>query len=422
VATADVVTADADLVRPSQQTFIDLGTVLPGRTVTVDVGFVLLCRNSNHAERGTTITLTPGVPVKPVDGTMTATPVTLGPVPADWPADGEACIGDPEFVGSQTSRVVVGAPVSGGQIYTYSMPFDRAPSDGLTGGTSVGFRMTVPANTPPMLELPADLTVEGDTLGGWTASFSALSIDAEDDPDPSPTCSPAPGDVLPLGPTTVACSATDSGGLASSGSFLVTVVDTTAPELLGVPADVTVTATGPSGAVVHYDAPTALDVVDASPDVACAPGSGTTFAVGSTTVTCTAIDDRNNTSSASFDVTVTPPVASTVLEWGEPVDGASPFVVRGSRTIPVKVRIWQAGSPVTSGSVGLWMGPCGGQAARIAEMSHQGHKWAGHLTTSGLGSGCYDVTVRVDGAVAGGFTLHVEGDAAALNAKHRKKG
>ena len=36
-ASADTVSADADLVRASTQTFIDLGTVAPGATLHVDV-------------------------------------------------------------------------------------------------------------------------------------------------------------------------------------------------------------------------------------------------------------------------------------------------------------------------------------------------------------------------------------------------
>ena len=83
------------------------------------------------------------------------------------------------------------------------------------------------------LTVPADQTVEGDTTGGWVAAYAGVSAtDAEDDPDPTPICSPAAGEVLPLGTTTVACSVTDSGGRSDSGSFDVTVVDTT---LLDIP-------------------------------------------------------------------------------------------------------------------------------------------------------------------------------------------
>jgi alpha-tubulin suppressor-like RCC1 family protein len=56
--------------------------------------------------------------------------------------------------------------------------------------------------------------------------------------------------------------------------------------LAGVPADITVNATGPGGAVVTYTAPTAVDEDGVTPAVSCAPASGSTFPVGTTTVTC----------------------------------------------------------------------------------------------------------------------------------------
>lgn len=72
----------------------------------------------------------------------------------------------------------------------------------------------------------------------------------------------------------------------------------------GTPADVTTDATGPSGAVVTYAAPTATD--EDAPAAACSPASGSTFAIGSTTVSCSASDpdDTNGPVSSSFNVTV----------------------------------------------------------------------------------------------------------------------
>ena len=47
------------------------------------------------------------------------------------------------------------------------------------------------------------MTVAADGTDGWTASYVVSATDAEDDPDPVPTCAPAVGDVLPIGTTTV---------------------------------------------------------------------------------------------------------------------------------------------------------------------------------------------------------------------------
>jgi hypothetical protein len=76
----------------------------------------------------------------------------------------------------------------------------------------------------------------------------------------------------------------------------------------GVPAGITLVATGANGAVVNYAAPIAFDEAGDSPSpaVSCAPASGSTFAAGTTPVTCSAssADDSPATVSATFPVTV----------------------------------------------------------------------------------------------------------------------
>ena len=83
-------------------------------------------------------------------------------------------------------------------------------------------------------------------------------------------------------------------------------MDTTPPVLSGIPENITVTTTSTSGAVVTWPAPTATDLVSGSVPVTCTPASGSTFAVGTTSVTCTASDALGNTASAGFTVTVQP--------------------------------------------------------------------------------------------------------------------
>src|SRR5437870_2475528 len=105
---------------------------------------------------------------------------------------------------------------------------------------------------------------------------------------------------FPVGVTTVNCSATD----LMTGSFTVTVTDTTAP-VIDQPSDVTAEATGSSGASVSYPAVNATDIVDGTFAASCSPGSGSTFAFGPTTVTCNATDAHSNSATPkSFTVTV----------------------------------------------------------------------------------------------------------------------
>ncbi len=98
------------------------------------------------------------------------------------------------------------------------------------------------------------------------------------------------------------CSAIDAHGNVGSGSFYVTVRDTTAP-VVSVPSPITQTATNTSGAIVNFSV-SATDIVDSFVQATCAPSSGSLFPVGSTIVNCSATDAQGNTGTASFKVTV----------------------------------------------------------------------------------------------------------------------
>jgi len=123
---------------------------------------------------------------------------------------------------------------------------------------------------------------------------------------------------------------------------LVLPLDTAPPILPDLP-DVTAYATSTAGAVVAYTIPTATDALDGSPSVDCTPASGTTFAPGKTTVTCTAADAVGNAAAKTFTVWVKfqAPIDGTFFLQPINPDGSSLFK-RGS-TIPVKFKL-QGGS------------------------------------------------------------------------------
>ncbi|HET9626294.1 MAG TPA: HYR domain-containing protein [Kofleriaceae bacterium] len=75
------------------------------------------------------------------------------------------------------------------------------------------------------------------------------------------------------------------------------------PPDLSVPAQVRAEAMTTAGARVVYDA-SATDDRDGGVPIVCAPASGAQFAVGTTTVTCSASDSSGNTATASFPVMV----------------------------------------------------------------------------------------------------------------------
>ena len=157
----------------------------------------------------------------------------------------------------------------------------------------------------PVVTVPSDITAEATSGSGASVSFTVTS-----DQGLSPTCDHNSGDVFPLGTTTVSCSAMNAGGETGTGSFKITIQDTK-PPVVTVPANITQEATSSGGAAVTFSA-SANDAVDGSITPSCPPGSGSTFAIGTTTVTCSATDAHNNTGTASFQITVQDTIKPTV--------------------------------------------------------------------------------------------------------------
>jgi hypothetical protein len=424
VASADVVRADGDILTPVTDSFVDLGDMAPSAEVTVTVGFTLVCAGLSHPDAGQTIQLGFLTGSQPLDGEIVSVGgASLGPVPAEWTADGEGCPDPvPSVATGGTSTVTLRAPSVPGNGYAFSIMWSRALSpegsdDGNAFGrssTSVTFAVNVVANTPPTVHVPDDTTVEGTTSGGWTAAFDVDATDAEDAPDPTPSCSPAVGDLLPLGTTTVTCTATDTGGLADTDTFDVTVVDTTAPGL-ALPADTTVSTADPDGASVAYGSPVVADIVDPNPTVGCLPASGSTLPIGATTVTCTATDHSGNSTSGTFHVTVEfAPTHTASAAWGEPVGGGGTFSANRGRNVPVKVTLAVDGAVRTRGTATLRLTPCGSDSpATTVALVYGGGRWNASLDTSSLGGSCYTVTATIDGLDAGHFTLELRGAEAA---------
>jgi len=113
-----------------------------------------------------------------------------------------------------------------------------------------------------------------------------------------------PGDVFPIGITTVTYTATDDYNNSKTCSFTVEVKDQTDPVITNCPANISISTTTACNATVTWTAPTATDNCGVSSWVSNrTPGSS--FAVGATTVTYTATDAAGNSTSCSFIVTVT---------------------------------------------------------------------------------------------------------------------
>ncbi len=201
------------------------------------------------------------------------------------------------------------APPSGATFHlgTTSVTCSVTDSGGLTGSAS--FSVIVTDTTAPVLVLPADLIQEAAGPAGVGVSFVANASDLVSGAVPV-SCDPVSGAIFPLGPSVVRCGATDGVGNHAAGSFTITVVDTTAPDV-SVPASASYEATGPDGAPVSFST-SAADLVDGSVPTGCDHDPGETFPLGDTEVSCSATDDAGNTGSASFTITVVDTTAPDV--------------------------------------------------------------------------------------------------------------
>ena len=251
--------------------------------------------------------------------------------------------------------------------------------------TSPPFSSPLPRN-PPILNVPGDNYVEATSSAGAQVNYivtatATLSVSGSSGNTPtdkdvqkqqperqrqvplSPVCSPQSGSVFPIGTTTVTCTVidrystgSDSGGGSGTGSisnngksvtksFKIVVRDTTAPSLT-LPADsLTIKATGEKTTAISFSTyVSALDIVDGTVTTICSPPSGSLFPIGTTTVSCSAIDRHGNTATGSFGITVLYPVFGG---FSEPIDPNGNSVFKLGSTIPIRFQLkWPDGQPV----------------------------------------------------------------------------
>jgi hypothetical protein len=93
----------------------------------------------------------------------------------------------------------------------------------------------------------------------------------------------------------------DGCGNSNTCTQIITVNDTTVPTVT-CPADITVNA--PDATVVTYTTPSGSDNCTGSPSVNCVPASGSSFNIGHTLVTCTALDACGNSGTCTFNVII----------------------------------------------------------------------------------------------------------------------
>jgi MYXO-CTERM domain-containing protein len=149
---------------------------------------------------------------------------------------------------------------------------------------------------------------------------------------------------FPIGTTTVELSAQDAEGNPTTGTLIVSVVDTTKPVIVSA-AGLTLEATGPTGYTGTTDEVIAAievtDLVDPAPVVTLAEGVSTPFPLGTTSVAVTVTDSAGNVAEATVPVTVADTTGPTFV-------GANTLILTVDEEIPVassdeRVTAWLEG-------------------------------------------------------------------------------
>jgi uncharacterized repeat protein (TIGR01451 family) len=197
-------------------------------------------------------------------------------------------------------------PPSGSTFPKGTTTVNCSVTDASMNSASCSFTVTVNDTQAPSITCPANIT-QAAVAGQCTAvvTYAAPTVSDNCPGVGSPSCTPASGSTFTKGVTTVTCTVTDSSANTGSCTFTVTVTDTQVP-VITCPANIirttAVSCPASVGLVVTYATPTASDNCG-SVSVSCSPASGSTFPVGTTTVTCTA-NDGSNTASCTFKVKV----------------------------------------------------------------------------------------------------------------------
>jgi len=169
--------------------------------------------------------------------------------------------------------------------------------------------ITVVDTTSPVIISPHDITSEATDptmnyieLGELIASDS-VGIESIINDKPI---------AFPFGSTTVTWTVTDTSSNISQATQVVTLVDTTLPEIFA-PTDIIAEATGLSSTMVELDQATAYDIMGIT---SVTEHPSRFFVLGETTITWTATDTSGNSASATQTVTIVDTISPSITAPG----------------------------------------------------------------------------------------------------------
>lgn len=223
---------------------------------------------------------------------------------------------------SPANPAVTCVPASGSTFPLGTTPVTCSATDDAGNTGSASFNITVQDTTKPtdtvVTQFPPAITnstsatfqfsgTDSVTAPGSMTYICVLDQGAWEDPCTNPRTFTNLGD----GPHAVWFYSRDAAGNQDPATHRYDwLVDTLAPSFALV-ADNPYEATGPSGAIVNYNA-SFTDGGSGLASSSCSPASGSLFPLGDTTVNCTATDNAGNTSTPSFTITVSDTTAPTL--------------------------------------------------------------------------------------------------------------
>jgi hypothetical protein len=287
-----------------------------GATFTVDntasAAPVITTASSTSSNTKPTIagTAEPGSTVKVFDGAT-----LLGTVVADgtgaWSFTQSSSLGDGAHTITATATDAAGNTSTASTSITITVD-TTAPTAAITYSKNLVKSGDSPIITATFSETMADSPAPKIAVSGAN-TVAASDMTKVDSTHYTFTYTVGTGD----GAATVALSTgTDlAGNVITSASGATFTVDNIVPDVK-VPSTITKDATDPSGATVNYSPPSATDINGIAGLVSCTPQSGSTFKIGSSPVTCIAVDNAGNIGAATFSVIVNNPVlAPTIVSF-----------------------------------------------------------------------------------------------------------
>ena len=203
-------------------------------------------------------------------------------------------------------------------------------TDGSGNTTTATTSVTVVDNIDPVITVvanPADVVLDATGSGSITAAMVASATD-NCTTAPTITVTPTTVDCSDLGVVTVTVIASDANGNTSTASVPLNVVDNAAPVITSAQGDTTLAA---CEAQFNY----AVNVTDNcgfTATMTSGLASGSTFPVGTTTVTWVFADASGNAVTHSFDVTVEPLGTYTLPVKDEFCFDNGPFDLQNGQT------------------------------------------------------------------------------------------